>query len=381
MQIRTRRILVFTGTLVAAWTVAAFVGVELIRSGRVQIATLNPTGLVPSDAITWRLARALVAGVSAGLLASVLELKVLPRHAARHGTATMLLVRTVTYAGVAALSILVTARFVARRDLNVPFRELISSDGFQTFIRSPELAQLVVILVVASFLINASIQVSRLLGPGTAIQILLGRYIRPVEEERAFLFIDLADSTALAESLGPARFAELKNDFFHDVAEPVLDTRGQIVQYVGDEVMITWPHLEERGGSDPVRCFFMLRERVRRRASEYEKRYGVVPRFRAGLHGGTVVVSQLGDLKREIVFSGDAVNTASRIQGLCRPLGSDFLASEEVLARAVLPGRVEAYPIGEHDLRGKATAVQLVSLGESGEGGSVGPGTPGGQSG
>ena len=363
--------------MVGAWTLALFLGTELLRAGRLQVAASNPSLLVISDALGWRLARAVVAGTIAGLLASFLELKVLPRPAMRRGVAAMLLVRTVAYALVALLSMLVTARFIARRELNVSLLEFLSGDAFQAFVRRPEFPQLMLILVVASFIINASFQISRLLGPGTAIQILLGRYIRPVEEDRAFLFIDLVDSTTLAEDLGPLRFAELKNDFFHDVAEPVLDTRGQIVQYVGDEVLITWPLRRRRGAADAVRCVFMLRERVRARASEYDKRYGVVPQFRAGLHGGKVVVSQLGDLKREIVFSGDPVNTASRIQALCRPLGADFLASEEILAQAELPDHVGTHPLGEHSLRGRAATVRLLSLIDStAEAVSVRPDTP-----
>jgi len=362
MQFRTRRILVFVGSMIGAWTLASFVGMEFVRPSRGQLVALNSTNLIPSDTLDWRLLRALVAGTSAGLLASFLELKALSRKAMRYGAAVMLLMRTIAYAAVALVSILATVRVIARRDLNVPVREFLSSEGFQAFLRSPDFARLLLVLIVASFIINAWFQVSRLLGPGTALQILLGRYIRPVEEDRAFLFVDLADSTTLAEDLGPLKFAELKNDFFHDVAEPVLDTGGQIVQYVGDEVMITWPRQGSRGAADSVRCFFMLHDRVQSRAKEYEARYGLVPEFRAGLHGGLVVVSQLGDLKREIVFSGDAVNTASRIQGLCRSLGVDFLASGEVLSQAELPDRIEVAALGERSLRGRVAPVQLVSL-------------------
>ena len=111
-----------------------------------------------------------------------------------------------------------------------------------------------------------------------------------------------------------------------------------------------------------MRCFFLFLDQVRARTPEYESRYGVAPHFRAGLHGGRVVVSQLGDVKREIVFSGDPVNTASRIQGLCRTLGADFLVSEDVLQDADLPEGVAATSLGSHELRGKAAAVEVVAL-------------------
>lgn len=83
---------------------------------------------------------------------------------------------------------------------------------------------------------------------------------------------------------------------------------------------------------------------------------------RAGMHGGRVVVSQIGDVKQEIVFSGDPVNVAARIQALCRPLGVDFLASEEVLRGVELHAAVTTDSLGSHTLRGRSAAVNLISL-------------------
>lgn len=362
MSLRRQRIVAFAAKTVAAWTMAVFVIMELVRPNAAELGALMQVSLVPSDALGWRVARASVAGTTAGLLASFLELKVLPRHARRFAPGRMLLIRTVTYACVTGLTVLITIRFVARRELQVPLSEFFASEAFQLFVRSGDLLQFVVASVVASFVISAAFQISRLLGPGTARQILLGRYVRPVEEDRLFMFVDLAGSTALAERLGAARFADFKNDFFHDLAEPALDTRAQIVQYVGDEVLLTWLTTKHDAPTAAVRFFFLLKDRVSSNAGTYQRAYGAVPRFRAGLHGGPVVVSQLGDVKREIVFSGDTVNTAARIQGQCRELGEDFLASEAVARRAHLPPAVNAAPIGSVRLRGKAAAIDLVRL-------------------
>lgn len=366
MKLRTRRVIVFTGSMIVAWAVAIFITAELVRPSASRLEALGATGLVPTDALSWRLARAIVAGTSAGLLATFVELRILPVHARRLTPVAMLFLRTATYAGVAGVTILSTVRFIARREFRVPVEELLFGEGFQSFVRSGDLFQFALALVVASFLINASFQISRLLGPGTARQILIGRYARPVEEDRLFMFVDLSDSTALAETLGAVRFAEFKNDFFHELAEPVLDTRAQIVQYVGDEVLLTWPMARTDSVAAAMRFFFLLKARVSSRALIYEGRYGSVPCFRAGLHGGRVVVSQLGDIKREIVFSGDAVNTASRIQSLCRELGADFLASEEILGTTnLLPG-VQANSLGAYELKGKASPMRLVALSRGG---------------
>jgi hypothetical protein len=114
------------------------------------------------------------------------------------------------------------------------------------------------ILTLVSFLINFVRLLNRMLGPGTLVSLLLGRYHRPVAEDRIFMFLDLNDSTAIAAQLGPLRFNDFKNDFFHDIAEPVLATRGRIYQYVGDEAVVTWT--TERGlrQGNCLRCVFLV---------------------------------------------------------------------------------------------------------------------------
>ena len=368
MTTKTRRVIRFTCGMVGAWTVASLVAGTLIR-GRSALfgalfGALGPTELMVADSVWDVLARAVLGGAVAGLIASYLELKVFPRHARRVSAGVMLLLRTLGYASAAILVILTAVYFIGTREMGLGFRDVLSSPGFRGFVENRVFAQFILSFVVSSFIINAALQVWRLLGPGAASQILLGRYLRPVHEDRSFLFIDLADSTGIAERLGPLKFADFKNDFFHDVAEPVLDTKGQIVQYVGDEVMITWPR-DGRGSSsaaDSVKCFFEVCKHVDARAAQYHERYGEVPRFRAGLHSGPVVVSQLGDLKTEIVFSGDAVNTAARIQGLCKELQKDFLASIDGVGELGLPDGVTREELGLHNLRGRVAPVTLLAL-------------------
>ena len=68
-------------------------------------------------------------------------------------------------------------------------------------------------------------------------------------------------------------------------------------------------------------CVFAIDAALTAHAESYRSRFGVVPEFRAGLHGGPVVASQVGDSKQEIVYFGDTINTAARIQGECKRLG------------------------------------------------------------
>jgi adenylate cyclase len=194
------------------------------------------------------------------------------------------------------------------------------------------------------------------------VNLLLGRYHRPVAEERIFMFLDLNNSTAIAEALGPLRFNDFKNDFFHDLAEPVLETRGQIYQYVGDEAVVTWT--VERGlrQGNCLRCAHLVTERIHQRRDRYLARYGMVPEFKAGLHGGPVVTAEIGDIKKDIVYSGDTVNTASRVEAQCRPLERRVLVSEALLRQCRVPEELVLEDMGERELRGKVETLRLFSL-------------------
>ena len=114
------------------------------------------------------------------------------------------------------------------------------SEQYRDFVLVGRFALALVILMLVSFFINLMRQLNRMLGPGTLVKLLLGRYHRAVAEDRIFMSLDLNDSTSIAAALGPLRFHDFENDFFYDIAEPVLETRGQIYQYVGDEVVVTW---------------------------------------------------------------------------------------------------------------------------------------------
>ncbi len=298
------------------------------------------------------LARELTAtatGAVIGLGSAWFELRLIPRH-----------VRSLTVGGL----LLVRTFFMSMLGLSEHGGLLAyyTSEQYRDFVLGGRFLVALAVLTLVSFLINFVRQLNRMLGPGTLVSLLLGRYHRPVAEERIFMFLDLNDSTAIAAALGPFRFNEFKNDFFHDIAEPILETRGQIYQYVGDEAVVTWT--VERGlhQGNCLRCVFLVTERIHEQKDRYLARYGVVPEFKAGIHGGPVVTAEIGDIKKDIVHSGDTVNTAARVEAQCRPLERRVLVSEALLSRCRVPEELEIEDMGERELRGKAEALRLFSV-------------------
>lgn len=70
----------------------------------------------------------------------------------------------------------------------------------------------------------------------------------------------------------------------------------------------------------------------------------------------------MGSVKKEIVFLGDTVNTAARIQELCRETGERVIASAELIDRLELPPGIAKRPLGDLRLRGKGAELGLYAL-------------------
>jgi adenylate cyclase len=203
---------------------------------------------------------------------------------------------------------------------------------------------------------------NRMIGANVLGYFVAGVYHRPKAEERIFLFMDLAGSTQLAERLGSARYFELLRRIVDELSEPVLETDGEIYQYAGDEVVITWPMQAGLRGANCVRCFFLIREAVARNRDRYQREFEALPAFRGGLHGGRVTGGELGDLRRQIVFVGDILNTAARLEEYAKRTDFDLVASGAVLEHLALPAGIAATPCGELALRGKEASVAAYGL-------------------
>ena len=206
---------------------------------------------------------------------------------------------------------------------------------------------------------------NKLLGRGILLSYVTGRYHTPREEERVFMFLDLKSSTTIAEETDPTRYHNFLNEFFFDMNEPILETRGEIYQYVGDEVVISWKMKDAIRDMNCVKCFFRIRRAILQKNDAYMKSYGLVPEFKAGLHCGKVIIGEVGDSKKDIVFHGDVMNTASRIQTQCNAFNVSLLISSELLSRLRTDHAFKIERIGKIKLKGKQREVELYSVSEA----------------
>ena len=205
-------------------------------------------------------------------------------------------------------------------------------------------------------------EVSDSLGSNVLKNFFLGTYHKPQEEERVFMFLDMKSSTTIAEQLGHTLYFDLLNEYYADMSEAVVQTFGEIYQYVGDEMVVSWTLKNGLRDNNCLRCFFLIRATYNRLSEKYEKKFGLVPTFKAGLHYGKVTTGEIGVIKKEILFTGDVLNTTARIQASCNTYGVDVLVSSELLSQLSTEGVYQVQEIGEVELRGRSAKAKLVTV-------------------
>ncbi len=216
---------------------------------------------------------------------------------------------------------------------------------------------------IVSLLTMITLQVNDKYGAGVFWAFLRGDYFQPKKEERIFMFLDLRGSTTIAEKIGEELYFDFIRDFFKDVTPSILANKGEIYQYVGDEVIVSWKKENGLKNERALNCFFEIEKAITDKALYYLEKYGVMPSFKAGLHIGTAMIGEIGVIKKDIAFSGDVLNTTSRIQARCNEFGVDLLVSEELMDALNLSlSGYYSQKIGEVTLRGRAKMVTLYTV-------------------
>jgi len=212
-------------------------------------------------------------------------------------------------------------------------------------------------------LINTFKQIDLKFGPGNLVNLLIGKFHKPQKDHRIFMFLDLKSSTTIAENIGHMRYSQLIQDCFTDLSI-VQNFKAEIYQYVGDEVVLSWSMSDGLENLNCLKTYFTFQNLLERRGDFYKKKYGFVPFFKAGLNVGDVTVAEVGQIKREIAFHGDTLNTASRIQAMCNKYKKGLLLTQAI--KELIDDRegLQINLIGEVILRGKIQPLKIYSVDE-----------------
>ncbi len=356
---RTRRTLLRIVPFGVIWFLFAQIFLISDFAATESFADVPDTAIVLTPAIY---AFATLAVTVVGLLVGAVELLFLNRRLSRYSLTTKLVAKTAFYVVLFGVVMLVTFPVAAAMEMGVGLSDPRVWDRLQAFFVSKTglgtAVQMATSLVASLFYA----EIAEHMGPQVLANFLTGRYHRPKEERRVFLFSDMKSSTTIAERLGHARYFELLRVYYDALADAVVDSGGEVYQYVGDEIIVSWPEAAGLRDHACIRCVLRMKRDLRDRAAEFEARFGVAPDFKAGLQAGPTTTGEIGALKKEIVFTGDVLNQTARIQALCGRHDADVLVGDTLRARL---GDEEGWTfrsLGPQRLRGKDIDVEVFAV-------------------
>lgn len=224
------------------------------------------------------------------------------------------------------------------------------------------LVSFIIYIFVVIIVINSFLEIRKKFGPGNLWKLLAGRYHVPVSENRIFMFLDLKDSTGYAEQLGHIKYSQLIQDCFLYLNNIVDDYDAQIYQYVGDEAVLTWDMDDKSSIENSISLFFAYQGLLKSKEHKFIGKYGFLPEFKAGINEGRVTAAEIGNIKREIAYHGDVLNTGARIQSICNEFKKNLLVSEVFAKRMNGISKYRKEFIGNLNLKGKSHSIDVFSV-------------------
>lgn len=258
------------------------------------------------------------------------------------------------------LIILVCESIFYRRGL----KEHFNSREFQEFIFEKDFGIILLYALFFLILVIFTREISIKLGQGVLWNYITGKYHRPRTEERLFMFIDIRNSTKIAEQLSELEYHLFVNEFINDLTPVILNFQGIIYRYVGDQIGITWDGMNGFHKANCIRVFLNAQNTIHRKREKYLDRFGFIPRFVACLHSGPVVIGELGDVKSQIVYVGETIHTLGQIESQFKKIkdGTLILISDHALKQTRIPALFALENLGS--LKGFSGKMDVYTLEE-----------------
>jgi adenylate cyclase len=211
-------------------------------------------------------------------------------------------------------------------------------------------------------LLNFILTINQKIGTESLIGLLTGKYYHPKNEELLCLFLDLKGSTKLAEKLGHKKYSRFIKECIHELTPVINKFNAKVYQYVGDEVVLYWKINESSKQTNCIKTFFEFSSNLRHREDYFLSKYGETPEFKAGMDAGEVTVTEIGDIKREIAFHGDVLNTASRLEKKCTEFNAQLIISQRVVDQFHVKHDHQFKFLSDLPLRGKMENLKFYTV-------------------
>ncbi|MCE5256532.1 MAG: adenylate/guanylate cyclase domain-containing protein [Spirochaetaceae bacterium] len=182
------------------------------------------------------------------------------------------------------------------------------------------------------------------------------------EERRITVFFsDIEGFTGMAESMSPQELGRFMNSYLSLMTSIILEEQGTIDKYVGDAIVAFWnaPLDQEDHAARAVRAALRCQEALSGARLEFISLGNAFPRTRIGIHTGKAIVGNMGsEFRFNYTALGDAVNTASRLEGANKSLGTEILVSSDTVEHASHSADIHFRRLGLIVVPGKKAAVE-----------------------
>ena len=348
---RIKYFLIEVSSIIMTWVIAALVSVY-IKFNDIPDHIIHSVYHLPSKVNRYELYQtALVIGLVLGVVMSVAHVFLYPLIIKSRNFLLGLLFRLVVFT---FLTFFALYLFLTLSGTPIPLN---SEKGLVLFSRS--VVDILPYLLIVEMINGLNITLRRNLGRGYFNKLMRNTYFSPRNEYRVFMFIDLKNSTPLADRMGSLEFSRFIQKCFSDFSATALDFGAEIYQFVGDEVIISWLAKENFKFSSCMDLHFAFQKRLKKASQYYLADFGTLPEFRSSIHCGSVSAALVGVYKSEIAYHGSVLNLCSRLQTVCRQYDSPLVISEDFYQKVASESAYRYEPISGIELKG-VSKLQLV---------------------
>lgn len=194
------------------------------------------------------------------------------------------------------------------------------------------------------------------LGKESIIDVHLGDHIR---RKMTIMFSDIRDFTSLSETMTPEENFNFINSFLKRIGPIIRENGGFIDKYIGDSIMALFPE----SATDALKCSIAMKSELARYNRHRKNSWYEEIDIGIGIHTGNLMLGTIGELKRmEGTVISDAVNLASRLEGLTKIYGASIIISQETLNEVNECGDFKFRFLGMVNVKGKSRTVLVYEL-------------------
>ncbi len=242
------------------------------------------------------------------------------------------------------------------------FWEYLNSDEFNNFIIKEDFDIILTYTLLFLIIITFTIQMGRKIGYSMLIDTITGKYHNPMEEERIFMSLDLRASTTIAENFGDLKYHQFLNDFYYDITKCIITAKGNIYRYVGDEIVVSWIIKNGIHNANCLRTYFYITFEIKKQKEKYILRYGLVPEYTACFHSGVVVAGEIGEVKSQIVFSGETLSDLQKLKKASSIYNQNLIISESLLNQIDIPAIYKSKELGLISAKDQGKEINVYTL-------------------